>query len=352
MKILIMGGTGAMGAHLVSKLAEGSNQVYVTSRRSRANNGNIQYLTGNAKDDGFMKPLLESKWDVIVDFMIYKTDEFASRVERLLVATEQYVFISSARVYADSTGLICEDSPRLVDVSDDSTYLATDEYALSKARQEDLLFNSGLSNWTIIRPYVTYSEQRLQLGALEKEGWLYRAVKNRPVVINQEMLNKTTTLTYGKDVANSMAALLGHKGALGEAFHITSSESLTWQAVLKVYSRVLQNDVGMELKACSRELEDIKRWHSAQYQIDYDRMYNRQFDNTKINQFVSTCDFVKPTDGLECCLSEFLKVPKFGYVDWCAEAKKDKQVGCDTSLTEPKGLKNKLKYVIFRYFLK
>ena len=66
---------------------------------------------------------------------------------------------------------------RLLDVSHDSIYLKTDEYALAKARQEDILRKSGKNNWTIIRPYITYSESRLQLGVLEKEAWLYRALK-------------------------------------------------------------------------------------------------------------------------------------------------------------------------------
>lgn len=53
--------------------------------------------------------------------------------------------------------------------------LSIDEYAITKAHQENLLINSKNKNWTIIRPYITYSEQRLQLGTFEKEDWLYRA---------------------------------------------------------------------------------------------------------------------------------------------------------------------------------
>lgn len=48
---------------------------------------------------------------------------------------------------------------------------------MAKARQEDILYQSGFSNYTIVRPSVTYNTYRLQLGALEKENWLYRALK-------------------------------------------------------------------------------------------------------------------------------------------------------------------------------
>ena len=92
---------------------------------------------------------------------------------------------------------ITENSPRLLDVVHDIEYLKTDEYALSKARQEDILRKNRNNNWTIIRPYITYSGQRLQLGIYEKEQWLYRALQNKPIVFPEELRNNLTTLTWG-----------------------------------------------------------------------------------------------------------------------------------------------------------
>lgn len=161
--ILLLGGTGAMGNHLVQILNDGKHDVFVTSRSQRQNRLGVTYIQGNAHDDNFLDQVLNMKrWDVIVDFMIYNTSEFACRVNLLLDACKQYVFLSSSRVYADSKEPITEQSPRLLDVCKDEEYLKTDEYALSKAREENVLFNSEYKNWTIIRPYITYSEIRLQ----------------------------------------------------------------------------------------------------------------------------------------------------------------------------------------------
>ncbi|MFA0476472.1 NAD-dependent epimerase/dehydratase family protein [Vibrio breoganii] len=351
MKILVMGGTGAMGVHLVKSLVMDSNEVYVTTRSQRHCEAGINYLLGNAKDDDFFIPLLDSSWDVIVDFMVYKTNEFEARLSKLLSSTDQYVFISSARVYADSDGPITEESPRLLDVSTDSEYLQTDEYALSKARQENLLFSSKKTNWTVVRPYITYSEQRLQLGVIEKEGWLYRLLQGRPLVFNLEMLAKTTTLTYGEDVSKAIAVLLGNPKALGEAFHVTSPKSLKWQEALDIYSEVLRKADGTNVDISMRKISEIKLWHYAHYQIDYDRMLEREFDNTKIDRFIDTKDFVSPQVGLEHCMLAFLDGKSFNLIDWRAEAIKDKQAHCKTSFFEPQGLKNKLKYLVYRYFL-
>ena len=175
-KILILGGTGAMGTHLVSSLEDTDNEVYVTTRKQRANRSNITYVQGNAHDDAFIRPLQTEGMDVVVDFMVYNTEEFKKRASLMLDSCSQYVYLSSSRVYSDNDEVITESTPRLLDVCKDEEYLATDEYALTKARQENILRQSGKTNWTIIRPYITYSEIRLQLGVNEKETWLYRAL--------------------------------------------------------------------------------------------------------------------------------------------------------------------------------
>jgi len=167
-KILLLGGTGAMGMHLVQLLTNTEHHVVVTSRRSRQDHDNITYVLGNAHDDIFLKSLLKQGFEVIVDFMVYNTLEFQKRYSLLLGSCEQYVFISSSRVYANSDSPITESSPRLLDTCTDSLYLQTDEYALTKARQEDCLFNSNRNNFTIVRPYITYDKYRLQLGVWKK----------------------------------------------------------------------------------------------------------------------------------------------------------------------------------------
>lgn len=201
MNALILGGTGAMGKYLTDYLncdVEFQN-IYVTSRKQLSSDHKVRFIQGNAKDYSFISGLLKTQdFDVVVDFMSYSTQEFKERVDDFLNLTKHYVFLSSSRVYADLEKTpITENSPRLLDVVHDIEYLKTDEYALSKARQEDILRKNRNNNWTIIRPYITYSSQRLQLGIYEKEQWLYRALQNKPIVFPEELRNTLTTLTGG-----------------------------------------------------------------------------------------------------------------------------------------------------------
>ena len=48
MKILLLGGTGAMGSSLVKVLENTPNQVFVTSRSELKSYNNIHYIKGNA----------------------------------------------------------------------------------------------------------------------------------------------------------------------------------------------------------------------------------------------------------------------------------------------------------------
>ena len=75
-------------------------------------------------DDAFFEKVCDIKmWDAIVDFMVYDSIKLKRRIGKFLSSTKQYVFISSARVYADSPdALINEDSARLLDVCTDEEY--------------------------------------------------------------------------------------------------------------------------------------------------------------------------------------------------------------------------------------
>ena len=245
MKILIFGGTGAMGTPLVELLAGQGHDVYVTSRRKREYDvGNIHCITGNAHEMPFLRTVLQGKYDVLVDFMSYSLSELQERLNLILDSVGQYIFLSSCRVYAESKTPITEDTPRLLDVCEDKEFLATEEYALAKAREENLIFASEHKNWTIVRPTVTYNSQRLQLGCYELDEWLGRALREKPVVFYDDLADKLTSMTYGEDVARGIGYLIGNPKALGEVVQIASPESKTWGEILNIYKDALEKSAG------------------------------------------------------------------------------------------------------------
>lgn len=350
--ILVLGGTGAMGTPLVQQLAQ-ANNVYVTSRRKKQllKSPNITYIQGNAKDKKFLVDVLsQRRWDSVVDFMVWGK-EFEQVYSLMLKSTEQYVFISSARVYAQTEDLITEETPRLLDVSKDKEYLKTNEYALAKAREEDLLLKSGKRNFTIVRPTITYNKYRLQLGVLEKENWIYRVLHGRSIVFSKDIAEKLTTMTYGEDMAKGIASLVGKEGARGEVFHITCPQSLLWSEVLDIYLNVFEEQLGYRPCVVITEKSTNLQFKERIYQVIYCRYFNRKFDNSKIARFCNPDDFKNPQEGLSKCLQQFLTAPKFSSIDWMLEAVNDRAAHERTPLNEINGIGNKFYYIIYRYHL-
>lgn len=356
MKILVLGGTGAMGKPIVNILAERGWKIYVTTRKKHvSDNPNIVYIQGDVHNRDFTNEILKDNYDAIIDFMIYSPDEFQYQSSLFLEKTRQYVFLSSARVYADAGNeIITEKSPRLLESSEDEVYLKTNEYALAKAREEDILLNGEKKNFTIIRPYITYNDERLQLGILEKETWLSRALRGKTIVFSKDIAEKVTTLTYGYDVALRIADLIGKEYSLGEVYHIATSNSIQWKEVLEIYLNTLETCIG---KRPNIIVLDKCDWYSckiAPYQLKYDRLFDRRFSDKKIVSNTNDNEgFLIPQKGLKMCLENFLKGErKFLGIDWKREGAFDRITGDKEPLKNIAGMKNKLRYILYRYFVK
>lgn len=312
-RILLLGGTGAIGTHTVPELQKRGFSVVVTSRSAHEPNGDgVEYRQGNAKDDAFLDALLSERFDAIVDFMIYSTEAFSKRCEALLSHTKHYVFLSSYRVYGDcGCAPITEESPRLLDSVDDPAYLKTDEYGLAKARQEDILKASGYTNYTIVRPSITYAGDRFQLGTMEANEFLIRAVNGKTVVFPQEMLDKRAAMTWAGDVGKMIARLVLNEAAYGETYTAASAETKTWNNVLKIYRKLL----GMQVKYVP--LSTYESIVGRPWQIRYDRMLHRVVDNTKIllATGMKQSELMPLYEGLRTELAAFTANPHFKNVD-------------------------------------
>lgn len=347
MKILLLGGTGAMGMPLANMLKKRGDEVYITSRSSHLATENLHYIQGDAHDMRFVDQLLKEKWDAIVDFMIYESYQFPEVAKRYLSSTAHYIFISSSRVYAESASPLTEKSPRLLDTCTDERYLRTDEYALRKARAENVLLFGKNINFTIVRPYITYNKYRLQLCEQEKEYWLYRVLNNKTIVCSEDIFYKTTNLTYGNDVAKALTYIIGNDKTCSEVFHIVSDTHIAWKDVYEIYAQSLKNlgfKVGIKLIPHSFFLDQP----SSSFMVTYDRLYNRVFDNSKIKALMKKEQFELPVDGLKKCIEDFVEAPMFKEHSLYDEAKRDKITKEWISLDECRNLKQLLVYLKYR----
>jgi nucleoside-diphosphate-sugar epimerase len=335
-RVLLLGGTGAIGQYLAPELKKRGFTVYITSRSAHASNERgVVYLQGNAKDDAFLDELLDERFDAIVDFMIYTTESFAARVQKLVSSTEHYLFLSSYRVYGDNHGKpITEESPRLLDSVDDPEYLQTDEYGLTKARQENALRACGRKNFTIIRPAITYSGDRFQLGTMEANEFLVRALKKKPIIFPKEMKGKQATMSWSGDVGKMIARLVLNEAAYGETYTAATAEHHTWGEILKIYQSIL----GMKVKTVS--LDRYREVVGRPWQIKYDRMLDRVIDNSKILNAtgMKQSELTPLKEGLRMELQRFSRDPKFRTVDAAMQKRFDRVAGTGSAANKARGL--------------
>jgi nucleoside-diphosphate-sugar epimerase len=285
-KILVLGGTGAMGVYLVPLLAAKDYQVHVVSLdKQEYIEPNIFHFQADAKDKIYLSQMLKNEYDAIVDFLIYSTDEFKERYKMLLSNTKHYIYLSSYRVYADNDTPINEESAQLLDVSDNKHFLSTKDYALEKARQEDVLENSEFENWTIVRPAITYSKFRYQLVTLEANVVVARALRKRPIVLPKDSFYIQGTMTWAGDVAKMLSRLVLNPLALKEAFIVATSEHHTWEEIANYYHEIIGLEyVTVDTKTYLQIMGTNTPESALGYQLRYDRYFNRIIDNSKVLQ--------------------------------------------------------------------
>lgn len=283
-KVLVLGGTGAMGRYVVPQLLSMGYETDVLSLDDAvSNNPKLKYIKGDIREENLLDNLLKNEYDGIIDFMGYSTDEFKTLHKKFLENTGHYIFLSSCRVFADNPP-ITEDSPRLLDVSDDKDFLATDDYALHKAREENMLRNSGYKNWTIVRPATTYSTGRFQLVTLEAPTLIHRMQTGKTVVLPDAAMECEATLSWGGDVGVMIARLLFNENAFADSFNVATAEYHKWSEIAEIYNKIIPFQyITVSVDDYLDIIAEGADW--ARYQLIYARMFHRITDNSKILSF-------------------------------------------------------------------
>jgi nucleoside-diphosphate-sugar epimerase len=324
-KILVIGGTGAMGVYVVPELLEMGYKVdVVASDTLISDNPHLTYTKVNAKDPAVMKEFAERGYDAIIDFMVYPTaNEYQHFIPLYLENTDHYFFFSTYRVYANEEHPVKETSPRLLDVCKDEILLNSGDYSIYKAQSEDYIKTLNKTNWTIIRPAITYSKRRFQLVTLEMDTIVKRMLEGKTVLLPESAMKVQATMSWGGDVGRMIARLVFNPKAFGETFSACTAEHHSWEEIAEIYKRIgglkyatVDDDTFLSLIA----------WHPlySKQQLIYDRLFDRIMDNSKILDAtgMKQSELMSLEKGLELELS---RLPEnFSLPDNTANIKMDK----------------------------
>ena len=240
-RVLLIAGTGTLGASTYPELVKLGNRVDVISLEDyRSVTPRLDFIRARADTDyleGFFAE--RGRYDAVVDF-IHTPDIGAlrRRMDVILANTDQFVYLSSYRTYADRDRVVTEETPQWLDVTKDPKFLSEDDYAIPKARGERYLTSLGRRNWTIVRPIISFTHFRLDLVTVGAYAILYRTAAGKPCVLPEEVRDKHCGVTWGGNTGLQIAHLIGKETALGEAFTLGIDEGLTWGDVARFYEEL------------------------------------------------------------------------------------------------------------------
>lgn len=289
-KILVPGGTGAMGVYLVPELLKLGYQVDVIyledvmSGRTHwpIEDPRLKVMCANAMDYDSIAELLKKDYDGVVDFMIYSTPElFEKFLPLYLKNVGHYIYLSTYRVYANEEHPVRETSPRLLDVSKDEVLLHSGDYCIYKAQGEEFLKDSGYDNWTAIRPAITYSKRRFQLVTMEMNLVVRRMLEGKTLLLPEPAMGVQATMSWAGDVAKMISRLVCNPKACREIYSVCTAEHHTWKEIADIYARI------GALKYQTVDTETFLNVMGpgklyARQQLVYDRYFDRIMDNSKI----------------------------------------------------------------------
>ena len=246
MKILIIGGTGTISSAITRQLVDGGHELWLINRGNRREElpENVRLLTGdiNLHEDEVVRKLGNEQFDAVCEFIGFLPEQVARDIRIFSERTKQYVYISSASAY---------NKPVRNYIITEGTSLANPhwEYSRNKIACEKLLMQAYRENGfpvTIVRPSHTYCERGVPISIHGPKGsWqvLKRMMEGKRVIVHGDG-SSLWTLTWNEDFARGFIGLLGNPKAIGEAFQITSDESLTWNQIYQTIADAL----GVEFK--------------------------------------------------------------------------------------------------------
>jgi nucleoside-diphosphate-sugar epimerase len=293
MNILFLGGTGNISSECAALLHERGHQILVLSRGRAAVPPQYQLLQADRKDPAAMRAALAGAHpDVVLNFIGYEVADLQADFELFQGRVAQYVFISSTTVYA-------RPAPKLPLTEDTPLGNRWWDYAQKKLACEQWLRQrwqeSGFP-MTIVRPSHTYSKVWVP-NPVSSSSFTFaaRLAAGKPVYVPDDGENPWT-LTAASDFAVGLGGLVGRREAIGEAFHITSDEVLTWnQIVAEIAAALAEPAVASTAQVLRVPTEFICQVAPQMTgTLKGDKSHPGVFDNSKIKRFVPEFACRKP----------------------------------------------------------
>ncbi len=281
MRVLFIGGTGNISTSVSRLLIQSGVDLFLLHRNkaSERMEGATSLLCDINDTEAVSRVLRERQLDCVVNWIAFTPKDVERDIALFSDRVGQYIFIGTASSYQ---------KPPLHPVITESTPLHNPywEYSRNKTRCEDRLTaayrDTGFPA-TIVRPSLTYDTHfPIAMGGWGCYTLADRILKKHPIIIHGDGTS-LWTVTHAEDFAKGFIGLIGHPQAIGQAFHITSDEILTWNQIYQSIASAL----GEKLNPIHIPSDLIYSMApSVGAGLLGDKAHSAIFDNTKIKTYV------------------------------------------------------------------
>lgn len=320
MKVLFVGGTGFIST-AVSRLAlaQGIELFHLNRGQRPSDLQGVRHLKADAHQPaGVQEVLGDLRFDAVVDWIAFTPADVERDLALFRGRTDQFVFISSASVYQ---------KPPAWPVITESTPLHNPhwEYSRQKIACEERLLRAYREEGfpvTIVRPSLTYDPNfPIAIGGWGCYTLADRLLKGRPIIVHGDG-SSLWVVTHAEDFGRGFLGLLGHTQAIGQAFHITSDEVLSWDQIYQTVAGALGVQPRIVHIASDFIAEVAPQMHGS---LLGDKTWSAVFDNSKIKAFVPGFQARIPfREGVRRTLAWFDAEPTRKRVDAQVDAEMDR----------------------------
>ena len=332
MKVLFIGGTGIISSACSNAAIDAGYDLFLLNRgktTSRQAPQGSYILPGDIRDPNSARDAIRGHdFDVVVDFIAFTPEHVQQDIDLFTDRTGQYIFISSASAY--------QTPPSSLPVTE-STLLDNPfwQYSRNKIACEERLVQAYRDTkfpMTIVRPSHTYDKTLLPFDG----GYTVvdRMRKGKKVLVHGDGTS-LWTMTHHTDFARGFNGLLGNSHAIGEEFHITSDEWLSWNQIYEIVAEA----AGTEALMVHVPSELI-----AAYDPDWgagllgDKTHSMIFDNSKIKRVVPEFKAIIPfSRGAEEVMEWYDENPARQKVDERMNHLMDEMISACESIWPKKG---------------
>jgi nucleoside-diphosphate-sugar epimerase len=325
MKVLFIGGTGFISTACTRLAAERGIDLTLLRRGEHTADlpASVRTIAADAADEAQVSRALgREMFDAVVDWRAYSPADIERDIRLFAGRTRQFVFISSASAYQKPVShyLITESTPLANPYWQYSRDKIACEEALMRAYREQ-----GFPV-TIVRPSLTYGDTQIPLVV---NSWLKpftaidRLRRGKKLIVPGDGTS-LWGITHNSDFARGLVGLLGHRQAIGHAFHITSDEVLTWDQIVRFTAEA----AGVEAQIVHMPSDFVGRCIADEVgSLTGDKANSVVFDNSKIRRFVPDyCATVPYAEGIRRTIAWFDADPRRQVIDEAANAAWDRLI--------------------------